>query len=349
MRRLVSFGASVRRRGEYDAPAAAAAATAAAARPASHGGGHMRRRLRAPSAPEALARPAGARCTHGGASSQTPQVGTLRLGLQRRSHSTGTDGQGGFARQKPKRSKRSMLKAEIAHALEKEVDSLQTRLRIEGAKFDQWRRRNVALLLTAGGVAGGMTLAILATVYVRSHPQIIDYSIAWLAKVEFDATSSYDVRKRTYMALPEPQISVSSLEAQILASLTDGAGEKDEDESGSKLALAWASMTSKAFAAVDGSSLLATKAAMRKELVEEIRGRDAATAAAAGTADAAAAAAIARKLAELRDLLPLSLERNIYVTEELSKYMDDHAADGRCAYPCCMSAASCCRVCCTLL
>ena len=242
-----------------------------------------------------------------------------------------------------------MLKAEIAHALEKEVDSLQTRLRIEGAKFDQWRRRNVALLLTAGGVAGGMTLAILATVYVRSHPQIIDYSIAWLAKVEFDATSSYDVRKRTYMALPEPQISVSSLEAQILASLTDGAGEKDEDESGSKLALAWASMTSKAFAAVDGSSLLATKAAMRKELVEEIRGRDAATAAAAGTADAAAAAAIARKLAELRDILPLSLERNIYVTEELSKYMDDHAADGRCAYPCCMSAASCCRVCCTLI
>jgi hypothetical protein len=220
----------------------------------------------------------------------------------------------------------------LTDTLEKEVHSLQIRLRAEKTKFDKWRRRNIALLLTTGGVVGGITLATLGTVYVRRHPHIIDYVVAWLAKVEFDATASYQGRKQLYMDLPEPQFSVSSLETKIHAALTGGASggaaQAADDDRFGQLALAWASMTTTAFTAMDGSWLLATKAAMRRELIDEIC--SSAGAEETGGYQADPSAIIASKLAELRDVLPLSLERNTYVAAELSKYMDARVPEDRC-------------------
>ena len=290
----------------------------------------LRRRAPAPGA--AALRPPVARCAHADLGSEARPSRALLL-APRRSHSSKAEVQvGGYV-------KAHASRLGLTHKLEKEVHSLQIRLRAEGANFDKWRRRNIALLLTTGGVAGGITLAVLGTVYVRRHPHIIDYVVAWLAKVEFDATASYQGRKQLYMDLPEPQFSVSSLEAKIHAVLTDGAhsasaeaAQAGDDDRFGRLGLAWASMTTTAFTAMDGSWLLATKAAMRRELIDEICSGRFCTSLGADdtTVQADPSAVIASKLAELRDILPLSLERNTYVAAELSKYMDARSPEDRC-------------------
>lgn len=291
----------------------------------------LRRRV---STRAAALRISGGRCTHMDLGSH-PRIGKALPRVPCRSRSSKIEGQGGLINaQKPS----SRLR--LTHALEKEVHLLQMRLRTEGAKFDKWRRRNVAMLLTIGGVAGGMILAVLGTVYVRRHPQIIDYVIAWLAKVEFDATQSYEDRKQLYMDLPEPQFSVTSVEAKVLAALADGStsvrtggDQAIDDDSIGKLALAWASMTTSAFETMGGSWLLATKAEMRRKLIDEIcsaRFSCSDDDGAGGHTDSSAA--IVTRVAELRDILPLSLERNIYVAQELSKYLDAQSPEDRCAF-----------------
>lgn len=272
------------------------------------------------------------RCVHIGSRAR---LGKSLLLVPRRSRTSKAEGHVGSVR-----AQRPSSRLSLTHALESEVHSLQIRLRAEGAAFDKWRRQNIAWFLTIGGVAGGLTLAILGTVYVRRHPYIIDYVIAWLAKVEFDATTTYQSRKQLYMDVPEPQFSVSSLEAKIKAALlarsASGSSQAADNERFGELSIAWANMTSKAFTAMGGSWLLATKAAMRRELIDEVcslgfspsKGVDDT----AGQIDASAV--IATKLAELRDILPQSLERNTYVAEELSKYMDACSPADRCAYAC---------------
>ena len=282
-----------------------------------------------------------ARCAH---FESRARSGRSLLVVPRRLRSSKAEGHVGSVK-----AQRASSRLSLTHALESEVHSLQIRLRAEGAAFDKWRRQNIAWFLTIGGVAGGFTLAILGTVYVRRHPHIIDYVIAWLAKVEFDATTSYPARKQLYMDVPEPQFSVSSLEAKVKAALlahsASGSSQAAaDDERFGELSLAWANMTSKAFTAMGGSWLLATKAAMRRELIDEVcslgfspsKGGD------DTGAQVDASAVIATKLAELRDILPQSLERNTYVAEELSKYMDACSPADRCAYaPClCCSCTS---------
>ena len=286
-----------------------------------------------------------ARCHCGSSGAAAPQppraarLGGLRPGavLQRaskrphgtgaRSHSTAT--QGGYGGSK-KEIARAAERERLKQVLDTELDALQARLRVEGNKFTRWRQRNTAVLLTVGAVAGGLTLAIGCSLYVRNHPQIIDYVVAWLAKVEFDNTKGYEGRKQLYMKLPEPQISVSSLEAQILAALaeeaskadgstaTDGAASAGADAASNRaVALGWANMATMAFAAVDGSHLLRTKGLMRRALIDEICSRDL-----SGTSAEDPSAAIVQNLAELRDILPQSVERNIYVAEQLTKYIE---------------------------
>ena len=202
---------------------------------------------------------------------------------------------------------------EIAEAIdsskmERELQALQQRLRAEAGEakqiFESWRRKYTAVLLGVGGILGGAFLAFCGSYYVRNNPDIIDAGVAWLARAEFDAATSYEARKRVYMGLPEPQISFSALEARILASLTDEAqgaaatpesGPESAPGSGARAAQAWAKMTNAAFQAVDRSWLLATKAEMRRELVAEIIAADdeAVAKKAAAVAEAAAATAAA--------------------------------------------------------
>ena len=95
-----------------------------------------------------------------------------------------------------------------------------------------------------------------------------------------------------------------------------------------------AGMTTSAFAAMDGSWLLATKAEMRRELIDEICSTNFFTDVGADIAGTHTnpSDVIAKKIAELRDILPLSLERNIYVAEELSRYMATRPPEDRCAF-----------------
>ena len=282
-----------------------------------------------------------ARCHCSSGAQRAARLGGLRPGAvlraTKRSYITSTKG-GGHKVWKPAPSKLEIAAAaereRLKQVLETELDAIQVRLRAEAKQFRRWRQRNTAVLLTVGGVAGGLILAIAATLYVRNDPQIIDYVVAWLAKIEFDNTKSYEGRKQLYLKLPEPQISVSSLEAQIMAALTEEAGKADggnaaaadgdassraaaDAASHSTVALGWANMATTAFAAVDGSHLLRTKGQMRHALIAEICSRDL-----SGTSAEDPSAAIVQNLAELRDILPQGVERNIYVAEQLTEYID---------------------------
>ena len=199
------------------------------------------------------------------------------------------------------------LKAEVKHVISRGQ-----------AEFHTWRRRNMVALVGGGIVVGAAGFGGGGYIYVRRNPSTIEHVVTWIAREVFEGADSYQGRLQVYRGTPEPEVSFTTIEAAILDRVIrlwssseprDGASASASAAHGSaRVAAVWGQMVSGAFAAVEGSLLLATKAEFRRRLIEEVM------------AAPAEAMPLKQKLAELRELLLASIERDVLC----SRLLEDH-------------------------
>ena len=161
------------------------------------------------------------------------------------------------------------LKAEVKHVISRGQ-----------AEFHTWRRRNMVALVGGGIVVGAAGFGGGGYIYVRRNPSTIEHVVTWIAREVFEGADSYQGRLQVYRGTPEPEVSFTTIEAAILDRVIrlwssseprDGASASASAAHGSaRVAAVWGQMVSGAFAAVEGSLLLATKAEFRRRLIEEV-------------------------------------------------------------------------------
>jgi hypothetical protein len=163
-----------------------------------------------------------------------------------------------------------------------------------------------------GGLAGVTIFGGSALLYVSRDPTLVEWGVVKLATRAFNAAESFDERLAIYLGLPEPDVPIASLEAEILEMISMLWEQASSASSGSppvssSVGLTWARHVSESFSKLDSSLLLSTKSQFREKLLGEILRSSSTT-------------PIEKQLLQIRKVFPPSVERNVFVDQLIDSY-----------------------------